>query len=85
LAASAVSYDDSGRLATQTYPTGLQVVYRYSDLGFVQSLNLGTAVVITPQPDASGVVAPGGTLAAGAVLWSAKTYNATSSLTMGTV
>jgi hypothetical protein len=51
----------------------------------VQSLNLGTAVVITPQPDASGVVAPGGTLAAGAVLWSAKTYNATSSLTMGTV
>ncbi|WAC74698.1 RHS repeat-associated core domain-containing protein [Roseateles sp. SL47] len=71
-----MSYDDSGRLATQTYPTGLQVVYRYSDLGFVQSLNLGTAVVITPQADASGVVAPGATLAAGAVLWSAKTYNA---------
>jgi RHS repeat-associated protein len=76
--ASAVSYDAAtGRLLTQTYPTGLQLSYSYTAKGFLSSLNTATAVTINPLP-----ATPGGapvaskTLNAGAALWTAQAYNA---------
>ncbi|WP_377161881.1 hypothetical protein ACFJIX_21720 [Roseateles sp. UC29_93] len=57
--ATALSYDAAtSRVATQTYPTGLQVGYGYTAGGFLNKLSLIT-----------GVQAGGTSLAAGTVLW----------------
>ncbi|MBT9493301.1 MAG: RHS repeat-associated core domain-containing protein, partial [Paucibacter sp.] len=62
---SALSYEaNTGRLATQTYPTGVQVAYGYTiGLGFLNQLKLNTA-------------ANGKTLSTGSVLWQANIVNA---------
>lgn len=63
--ATARTYDSStGRLATETWPTGLSVQYVYTTRGFPSQVKLLTAT--------TGTVA----LAAGTVLWTAGTVNA---------
>ena len=76
--ASAVGYDAAtGRLASQTYPTGLQVNYNYTGRGYLSSLTLATAATVTPLPATPGGSAGAGTnLAAGALLWRADAFNA---------
>lgn len=65
-AATAVSYDDKGRLSTQTYPTGVKLSFAYTAKGFLQTVTLGTKVTLS-----SGEVLP-----AGKALWTAGTFNA---------
>ncbi|HEY4080833.1 MAG TPA: RHS repeat-associated core domain-containing protein [Burkholderiaceae bacterium] len=80
--ATSVGYDaTTGRLSTQTYPTGLQVGYTYTALGMLQSLQLNTAATVNPLPatGGNGDVNTGqaaSTLAAGSTLWSAQIVNA---------
>ena len=75
--ASAVSYDPTtGRLATKTYPTGLQVGFMYTAHGYLQSVVLNTAATVQPLPNAQGVTAAGTTLAAGSMLWQAQSVDA---------
>lgn len=75
--ATAVSFDPTtGRLATKTYPTGLQVGFTYTARGFLQSVVLNTAATVQPLPNAQGVTAAGTTLAAGSVLWQALAVDA---------
>jgi RHS repeat-associated protein len=79
--ASAVSFDaTTGRLASKTYPTGLQIAYGYTARGFLQSLALKTAATVSPLPDAQGRVAAGATWAANAVLWQAEVVDARGSI-----
>ena len=54
--ASAVSYDSiTGRVDTQTYPTGLQVGYSYTaGAGALEKLTLKTAANVTPLPATVG-------------------------------
>lgn len=74
--ASAVSYDSAGRLATQTYPSGLQVAYSYTAKGFLSRLTLATAATVNPLPATpGGTPGPSISLAAGSVLWQAVAYN----------
>ena len=75
---SALSYDTiTGRLTSQTYPTGLKVQYAYSARGYLNQLALGTTVTVQPLPASQGATpASGATLTAGTVLWSAGTANA---------
>ncbi len=82
--ASAVAFDaTTGRLASKTYPSGLQVGYIYTSRGFAQELVLNTAATVNPLPDAQGHVASSVALGAfpatSSVLWSANTVDATSS------
>ncbi|MDY0743343.1 RHS repeat-associated core domain-containing protein [Paucibacter sp. R3-3] len=81
--ANAVGYDrQTGRLATRTYPSGLQVGYSYTGLGFVQEMDLLTAATVNPLPatgsnsGASTGQAQGIALAAGSLLWQAQSANA---------
>lgn len=61
----AVSYDASGRLLTQTYPTGVKLRYQYTPKGFLSAVQLDTKVNV------------GGTsLAPGSALWRAGAFNA---------
>ena len=77
--ASAVAFDSAtGRLQSKIYPTGLQVGYGYTPLGFAQKLQLNNAATVTPLPDAQGHVAAGQSLPAGSTLWSATTVDAES-------
>lgn len=75
--ASALSYDTKGRVASQTYPTGLQVSYGYAARGFLQKLSLATLATLNPLPST-----PGGnpgvstSLSTGTMLWQAQTFNA---------
>jgi RHS repeat-associated protein len=76
--ATAVSYDSAtGRIASQTYPTGLRVNYNYTSRGFLETLTLAVSVTVNPLP-----ATPGGTpgssasLPAGTVLWRAQHVNA---------
>lgn len=66
----------NGRLAQTTYPTGLQVSYGYTTLGYASALNLTTPASIAPLPDAQGVTAAPGTIAGGTALWQAYVANA---------
>jgi RHS repeat-associated protein len=66
----------TGRLANVTYPTGLQVVYGYTNLGFLNALSLGTAAAVSPLPDAQGAIAKASTLPAGYLLWQATAVGA---------
>ncbi len=76
--ASALAYDaTTGRVASQTYPTGVQVGYSYTASGFVEQLVLRTAATLNPLPaTAGGTAAASTSLAANSVLWSAQTVNA---------
>ena len=77
--ASAVFYDGAtGRVASQTYPTGMQVGYSYTaGGGFLEKVILNTAATVNPLPATpGGTPAAGTTLAAGAVLWQARVVNA---------
>lgn len=77
--ASAVSYDaPTGRVASATYPTGLQVGYAYTALGYPEKLLLSTAATVTPLAPPVGGGSSGGTvgLTAGTVLWQAQSVNA---------
>ena len=76
--ATARSYDAStGRLATKTYPTGLQVGYAYTARGQAYQLNLLTQATVNPLPaTAGGTPGASTTLAANTVLWQAKVVNA---------
>lgn len=75
--ASGVRYDASGRLASQIYPTGVQVNYQYTTKGFLASMTLAQAAAIAPLPGVNGAAAaPGKTLPAGSVLWQGQSYNA---------
>lgn len=63
---AALGYDaTTGRLATQTYPTGVQIRYGYSPGGFLSQVTLGT-----------GVQTGGTWLAAGTALWELLARNA---------
>ena len=76
--ASVVGYDSvNGRLVSQTYPTGLQVKYGYTNKGFLKHLALGTTATVTPLPATpGGTPVAGTTLAVDSFLWQAKAYNA---------
>jgi RHS repeat-associated protein len=76
--ASALAYDAAtGRLASKTYPTGLNVQYSYTGLGHLEKLLLTPAATLTPLPSTPGgsagatVSGPGGGL-----LWQAQVVNA---------
>jgi len=76
--ASTVSYDGTtGRLATQTYPTGVRVDYRYTAKGYLEAVALGTAVTVQPRPATpGGSAAAARTIAAGSNLWRATSVDA---------
>lgn len=67
---------NTGRLASQTYPSGLQLGYDYTGLGFLHKVQLMTAVTISPLPNSQGQTAAGVNLGSGSVLWQAKAVNA---------
>jgi RHS repeat-associated protein len=72
-----VSYDANGRVASQTYPTGLSVNYVYTPKGYLSRLNMGQAATINSLPAvAGGTAGPSATMSAGAFLWLAQSYNA---------
>jgi RHS repeat-associated protein len=76
--ATSISYDSSsGRVASRTWPTGLNVNYGYTAKGFLSQLTLGTAVTINPLPATVGGT-PGASkvLAANSLLWQAQSLNA---------
>ncbi|WP_431287709.1 hypothetical protein [Roseateles chitinivorans] len=77
--ASSVSYDnESGRLDTKTYPTGLKVGYVYTARGFLTALRTKSALNLRPMPATPGGTRPdqGTLLSADSVLWSAQTLRA---------
>jgi YD repeat-containing protein len=79
--AGAVSYEAAtGRVATQTYPTGLQVGYSYTSgaaKGYLDKLTLLTATTVNPLPaSAVGTPAASKSLPMNTVLWQAQVVNA---------
>lgn len=75
--ASAVSYDsNTGRIASETYPTGLRVGYAYTARGYIAKLSLLTPATVTPLAAADGSHAASTNLAANSVLWQAQVVNA---------
>jgi RHS repeat-associated protein len=75
--ASASTYDGNGRVASQTYPTGLTVNYAYTANGFLSTLNLAPTAQINPLPAvAGGTATKGPALAAKSLLWQGLSYNA---------
>ncbi|MDY0743357.1 RHS repeat-associated core domain-containing protein [Paucibacter sp. R3-3] len=81
--ATALTYDGAtGRAVNQTYPTGLQVAYDYTALGYLEKLKLVTAITLNPLPSVGsnsgsgtgqvqGVSSP-----ANSSLWQAQAVNA---------
>lgn len=76
--ASALSYDTvTGRVAGQTYPTGLRVGYSYTARGFLEKVLLATAATVAPLPaTAGGTPGAATSLAANSLLWQAQAVNA---------
>lgn len=75
--ATALAYESgTGRVTSQTYPTGLQVGYAYTARGYLEKLTLQTSATLSPLPNSQGQTAAGATLAAGTVLWQAQAVNA---------
>jgi RHS repeat-associated protein len=76
--ASAVAYDpDTGRVASQTYPTGVKVNYSYTPNGHLQAVANANALVMAPKPrPPGGTASAAGTVAAGTNLWRALSVNA---------
>ncbi|MDT9002474.1 RHS repeat-associated core domain-containing protein, partial [Paucibacter sp. APW11] len=74
---SLVDYDaNTGRLSTQTYPSGVKIGYNYTARGYLASVELKTAATVKPLPDAKGVKAADQALAIGYKLWTAQRQNA---------
>lgn len=75
---SALGYNSTtGRLASQTYPSGVKVNYTYTAKGFLNTVTLATAATVSPLPATpGGTPGAGTTLAANSVLWRAQSYNA---------
>jgi RHS repeat-associated protein len=76
--ASAIAYESTtGRIISQTYPTGVQVGYAYTTRGFLEKLVLNTAATVNPlPPTVGGTAGPTANLPIGTVLWQAKIVNA---------
>jgi RHS repeat-associated protein len=80
--ASVVTYDPkTGRVDSQTYPTGLKVGYTYTAgaaKGYLEKLTLLTPATVNPLPNAAvnGTRAPSQSLPANTTLWQAKVVNA---------
>jgi RHS repeat-associated protein len=75
--ASAVAYDaTTGRVISQTYPTGVQVGYLYTALGFLEKLVLNTTATVNPLPNSQGQTAASASLPVGSLLWRAQIVNA---------
>jgi len=75
--AGSMGYDaNTGRLVSQTYPTGVKVNYAYTVRGFLDRLLLGTTATVNPLPNAQGVRAASATLPAGSVLWQGQVVGA---------
>jgi RHS repeat-associated protein len=75
--ATAVAYDGNGRVASQLYPTGVQLSYQYTAKGYLQAVKLDTTATVAPLPATpGGAPVAGTTLAAGTTLWSAVAVNA---------
>jgi RHS repeat-associated protein len=74
--ASAVSYEaNTGRVHSQSYPTGLTVNYNYTaTLGFLSSVTLATSAQVTPFPATPG--SPGTAVAVPSTLWQANAVDA---------
>jgi RHS repeat-associated protein len=74
--ASAVSYESAtGRLHSQSYPTGLTVNYSYTaSLGFLSSLTLATSAQVTPFAATPG--SPGPAVTVPSTLWQANAVDA---------
>ena len=74
--ASAVSYEAAtGRVHSQSYPTGLTVNYNYtSTLGYLASLTLATSAQVTPFAATPG--GPGPPVAVPSTLWQANAVDA---------
>jgi RHS repeat-associated protein len=71
-----LAYDAvTGRVASQTYPTGLQVGYGYTARGFLEKASLLSPANVQSLPDAQGQTSSTA-LAAGALLWQARVVNA---------
>ncbi len=74
---SIVGYDaTTGRVSTQTYPSGVQVGYNYTARGFLASVQLNTAATVKPLPDAKNNKAADQALPVGYKLWTAQRINA---------
>lgn len=75
---TALGYDGAtGRVKTQTYPTGVKVQYVYATRGFLTELQLATAATVNPLPATpGGAPAAAKSLSAGTSLWAAGTVNA---------
>lgn len=66
---SALGYEaGTGRVATQTYPSGVQLAYGYSALGWLRTVSLGAAATLTPLPTTAGAARPAA-LALSPLLW----------------
>jgi RHS repeat-associated protein len=75
--AQAVSYNSTnGKLATKTYPTGLQVAYAYTGRGYVQSLSLVPTATIIPLTSTPGDNGSTVNWTANKVLWQPLVVNA---------
>jgi RHS repeat-associated protein len=74
----AFSFDNlTGRLAGQTYPTGLQVAYSYSALGYPSAMTLVTPATVNPLPATQGGTAGNSASLPGqSLLWSNDVVNA---------
>lgn len=75
---TSVAYDAvSGRLATETYPTGFKVGYSYTALGFLAELRSKTPINLSPLTATEGGVMPAGSfLPTDSVLWALRQQGA---------
>jgi RHS repeat-associated protein len=74
---SAVSYEaKTGRLETQTYPTGVKVQYVYTTMGFLNKVQLPQAVSITPDTNPGQAAGATVNWAANKAIWSSGKVNA---------
>ncbi len=76
--ASALSYDaTTGRQATKTFPSGLQIAYGYTAGGFVNAVRLASQFTVNALPHvAGGSAAPQAVLTSGSALWQPSTIDA---------
>lgn len=75
---TAVSYTAEGRVATQTYPTGVKLKYVYTtETGYLSQVLLASKVTVNPLPaNAGGSPAASRVLQVDTVLWQMQSANA---------
>ena len=75
---TAMAYDaTTGRVASETYPTGFKVGYAYTALGFLSELRSKTPINLSPLPGTEGGARPEGSfLAVETPLWSLRQQSA---------